>query len=126
MLFAFVKCIPTLCLQRMYHATFGDQVAPGRRLCNIANYADIHFEFYFVIIRLFYGEQQLIILTAAQGAYGGVEVKLAGGFKGHRVERDLFFVQIAAFIALRANVQDLRCQAVSYIDHGGWFYINLF
>ena len=102
---------------QLYAILFGHNLA-----CNIY----IWQVFYLIHIIRVDGEEQFVVLAAAQGAGDRVEFKLQGLHLGIRVNGHAAFLQEDAHAGLLADVEQLGGDAVGNIDHGGGHQAVLF
>ena len=72
-----------------------------------------------------YGEQQLIVLAAIEGAGGDVHVQLLGHDSCLVVDGQLLLVDATSGLTLFADVEQFGGEPVADVDHGSGVYAGL-
>lgn len=90
---------------------------------------DVYFVvvFYFLVVALADGEEELVVVAAVEGvAYGEhVVAHLAAYAGGLIVDGYALFIDFAAAVRVLAEVEQFGGEAVADVDHGGGYYLFL-
>ena len=108
-----------MCPQGNLAVVVGDEVAAGVGFSHIADDRHVLDGFHLLVILLFHGEQQFVVLAAVEGDGGGHNFQFTEGLEGERIHRGLVLVDGAAEVIEVADMEEGGGETVADDSHAG-------